>query len=165
VRLPYAGVQTLFAEWGREDLLAPLIGVMDFEQAMRLPLQFPSHINPAAGAEGFVVCGYRKVFRTRSGSPFLCKRKNPQFLDIEGGDGANPAYYPVTRYINTNRVASVESKHGEFNNLKAMAEYIDLVIAEVDADFNKDHGEPPSPSAAKFKNYIATMIAKYVKAK
>jgi len=165
VRLPYAALEAKFAAWGREDLLAPKLGEMTFDQAMQLPLEFPSLINPEVHAEGFVVCGQDQVFQTRNGAPFLCKMKNPDFLDVEGGDGSNPVYFPVTQYINTNRLVSVESKHGAFDDLKSMAQYIELVIAEVDTDYAADHGHPPAPGASKFKNYIASMLASYVKSK
>ncbi len=163
VRLPYAALEQQFTQWGQTHLLAPELGVMTFDEAMKLPLEFASHLNPDATAEGFVICGYDKVFTTRGGMPFLCKMKNPEFLDVEGGDGANPVYFPVTRYINRNRLISVESKHGAFDDLKCMGRYIDQVIAEVDEDYTKDHGQPPTPAAARFKKYIAALLAAYVK--
>jgi len=164
-RLPFCAVEKLLDEIGRPDLLAPLIGVMTLEEAMTLDPVFPSLLNSDEQAEGIVICGYDHVFHGKNSAPFLCKMKNPDFADTEGGDGKNPVYWPVTKYLNGNRLVSVESKHGAFDNLKEMQRYIDLVINEVNEDFEKDHGTPPSPPAEKFKNQIASMIAKYVKSK
>lgn len=158
VRIPLAEMAELLAELGLSHLLVPILDRCDVETALGYQPVFPSALNPAVMAEGCVVSGWDKTFNGRDGRPFLCKIKNPDFADVEGGEVDNPVYEPVTRYINRNRIVSVSSKHGAFNDRKRFPEYLQLLLDEINADYIQDYGPDTGVTAEKYRHQVAALL-------
>ena len=166
VRLSYAEMLKLFEELQVEHLMVPLLGKYSIKDALQLPVIFPSKLNPAENAEGFVISGWKSTFTERAGKPvppFLLKMKNPDFADVEGGTGTNPEYVPIVGYINRNRIYSVMSKTGNFTDKRLIGEYVDQTMQEITDDFEKDHGHPSPVPVEKFKGAIGHLVVQIMK--
>lgn len=164
-RLPWAEMEAFFEQMEMTNLLAPALARGSIDETLTLDPVFPSLFNPEEKAEGYVVCGVDNTFVNRLGTPFVCKVKNPDFADVEGSTPENPRYCPITRYANRNRIYSVESKHGEFNDPRCADQYLEWILEEMTEDYVRDHGEPPEVPASEFSHQIKILIFEHIKAK
>lgn len=146
----------IMRELGLNDFIPPKVGFYNnLNSALNFDVNFDSHIlgkdnNPA---EGIVIQPYNKVvYLFDTPDRFILKKKSDKFSEKEGvkehkpREQINPELLSILTnfrsYINTNRVLSVFSKHGEIQEPKEIGKYIKLILDDAKEDFLKDHEIP-----------------------
>lgn len=145
--------------------VVPILGIVD---SLEEALTFDACVNSYRGAglpdhktfeagenimEGVVIKQYETSYPDSHGNLFYIKKKNEAFLEkskehkprTDPTDGMCERVVALQdeyfSYFNEARIQSVFSKWGKITSPKEIGDYIQRVVADVEEDFVKDHGE------------------------
>jgi len=161
--------------------LVPMVGIVaGLETALGFDTQFNSMIMgiPDNICEGVVIQPHTKVYLDAYGSPFILKKKNPEFGEKKqaqkqprAGEDSEVERLKAEflSYITENRLESVFSKYGRITSPGQIGDYIRLLLADARGEFLKDFGpdfaalsKAQQKSVCNVGNTIVDMLKSYL---
>jgi len=151
------------------DLRAPTFGIFDtFEEAFNFDIERVTALHdngdPDNWIEGIVIKPYDKVLEDENGSLFYIKKKNEKFKEKQSVKKAktvtnyteevNKWHETFLGYIHEERLESVFSKEGRFEDIKEMGKYMKAVYEDTIETFYAEEDFPENNFTKAEKKYI-----------
>ena len=127
-------------------MTVPIVATsISLQDALDFDIGFTSLVGNSL-CEGIVIQPRCVVLEDNHGSPFLLKKKNEEFAEVEKqerviDEAVNSLQQEIGNYVTAARLGSIFSKEGEISSPKQIGSYIKLMIEDVSVDFAKDYQE------------------------
>lgn len=125
-------------------MMVPIVATsVSLQDALDFDIGFTSLVGNSL-CEGIVIQPQYVVLEDNYGSPFLLKKKNEEFAEVEKqervvDEAVSNLQQEIGDYVTTARLESIFSKEGEISSPKQIGAYIKWMVEDVTVDFAKDY--------------------------